>query len=113
MEVEKRNDGKLAVLRPAGSLNAAVVDRVREEWFGWLKNEPEVRTVVVNLAYVDFMDSSGMGLLISMLKHLGERDGEVRLAALRKGVRMVFEITRTYKVFDIYDSVEEAVGSAP
>ena len=113
MEVEKRNDGKLAVLRPTGSLNAAVVDRVREEWCGWLKNEPDVRTVVVNLADVDFMDSSGMGLLISMLKRLGERDGEVRLAAIRKGVRMVFEITRTYKVFDIFDSVEEAVRGAP
>lgn len=112
MEVEIRNDGKLAVLRPSGALNAAVVDRVREEWFGWLKNEPEVRTVVVSLADVDFMDSSGMGLLISLLKRVGERDGDVRLAGIRKGVRMVFEITRTYKVFDIFESVEEAIGGA-
>ena len=110
MNVDYRDEGKTAVMRPEGSLNAAVVDERQNEWFSWLKEHEEVSHIVVDLQDVDFVDSSGLGLLIALLKRAAQRDGDVKLAGLQKNVRMVFEITRTYKVFDIYDSVEEALG---
>ncbi len=109
MDVELKKDGTWAVLRLAGSLNAAAVDRLRNEWQGWFKANPAVQTIVVDLAAVGFVDSSGLGLLVALLKWTGERGGDVKIANLLKTVRLVFEITRTHKVFEIYDSVDEAL----
>jgi anti-sigma B factor antagonist len=109
MNVDYRDEGRTAVLRPEGALTAAVVDERQTEWFSWFKEREEVKRIVVDLQAVDFIDSSGLGLLIALLKRAAQRDGDVKLAGLAKNVRMVFEITRTYKVFDIYDSVEEAL----
>ncbi len=113
MQVEMRNDGNLAILRQTGSLNAAVIDPVRDEWFKWLEGAQNVRNVILDLSAVEFIDSSGMGLLIAMLKRITPRGGDLKIAGLRKTVRMVFEITRTYKIFEIFDTVEEAVRATP
>jgi anti-sigma B factor antagonist len=109
MNVELQNDGKLAVIKPAADLSAMAVDRLREEWTQWMAGADDVRTVVMDMSGVNFMDSSGMGLLIAMLKRMGERGGALRLANLQRSVRMVFDITRTTKVFKIFDTLEDAL----
>ena len=58
------------------------------------------------------MDSAGLGSLIAALKRITERGGDMKLACLQKKPRMVFEITRAYKVFEIFDTIEEALKSA-
>jgi anti-sigma B factor antagonist len=58
------------------------------------------------------IDSAGLGLLIALLKHVGGRGGDLKLSALPKRVRLVFEITRTHRIFEIHDSLEEAILSA-
>jgi anti-sigma B factor antagonist len=55
------------------------------------------------------MDSAGLGTLIAVLKRITERGGDMKIACLQKKPRMVFEITRAYKVFEIYDTVDEAL----
>lgn len=111
MQVEYRENGRVAVLRPTGVLNAAVIDQVREEWFSWWQGSEPVHDVVLDLRQVSFLDSSGLGLLIALLKRVAQRGGDLKLAGLQGGVRVVFEITRTSKVFAIFDTVEEAVRS--
>ena len=109
MQVEMINGGAAAILRPTGSLNAAVIDQLREDWFKWLQGAEGVSNVIMDLGGVNFIDSSGMGLLIALLKRIAPRGGDVKIVGLRKNVRMIFEITRTYKIFEIFDSEEEAV----
>ena len=109
MNAEIRNEGTTAILRPEGALNVVTVDRLREDWQAWFQQNPAVKLVVVDLAAVEFIDSSGLGLLIALLKWAGGRGGDVRIAGLRKTVRMIFEITRTYKVFEIFDTADEAL----
>ena len=108
MEVELRQEGCLAILRPALALNAAVIDQTRDEWFAWLQNTGTVRNVIVDMQLVDFMDSSGLGLLVAFLKRVTQRGGDLKIAGLQPGVRVVFEITRAYKMFEIFDNTAEA-----
>ena len=61
------------------------------------------------MAGVDFLDSAGLGSLIALLKRVSERGGDMKIAGLQKKVRMVFEITRAFKVFDIFDNPDEAL----
>ncbi len=93
----------------SGSLNASSVGSFREQVDRWMGENPGMMVVVVDLSAVEFLDSAGLGALLALLRKAGERGGDVRLAGLQKAVRLVFEITRTYKVFDIFDSAAEAL----
>ena len=99
----------VGVVVVAGALTSAGVDSFREQFVAWWQSLPEVRNVVMDLSGVDFLDSSGFGSLIALLKRVSERGGDMKIAGLQKKVRMVFEITRAYKVFEIFDNASEAV----
>jgi len=68
--------------------------------------------IVVDLGKTDFMDSSGIGALISGLTSLRKAGGDVRLANMEKRIKNLFLITRLLgSVFDDYESVESAAES--
>ncbi len=71
------------------------------------------RHLVVDLKDVTFIDSSGLGALVSALKTLkrGSGDGDVRLARVQAPVVSLLEIIRLNRVFTSYASVEQAVQS--
>jgi anti-sigma B factor antagonist len=100
------------LLTLTGDLNAAQVDDLRQKFKDWYQANSGLKNVVVDLGQVGMVDSAGLGVLIAFLKQVSERQGELRLADIQKRVRMVFEITRTNRLFDIFDSVDEAVLAA-
>jgi anti-sigma B factor antagonist len=68
--------------------------------------------IVVDLGKTDFMDSSGIGALISGLTSLRKAGGDVRLANMEKRIKNLFLITRLLgSVFDDYESVDSAAES--
>lgn len=67
--------------------------------------------VVVNLAKVSFMDSSGLGALIGCLKAARQSGGDLRIAIVQPQVRMVLELTSMDKILKPHDSVEEAFSN--
>jgi len=66
--------------------------------------------IVVNLAEVPYMDSSGVASLVKLLGQARRRGAVLRLAALTDRVRGIFEITRLDGIFDIRLTVEEALA---
>ena len=109
MKIKFEERGTIGVVTPMEALTAESVDSFREQFIDWFAGLSGVKNVVISLESVDFMDSSGLGTLIAMLKRVSERGGDLKIACLSKKVRMVFEITRAYKVFEIFDTVDEAV----
>jgi anti-sigma B factor antagonist len=101
--------GEVGLVIATGSLTAAGVGSLREQFTGWWQEAADLRNVVIDLSDVEFIDSAGLGLMIAVLKRVSERGGDLKIAGLQKKVRMVLEITRAHKVFDIFDSVDEAV----
>ena len=99
----------IGVIQVDKALTAATVDAFREQLSNWQSGEPDVKNYVIDLKPVDFMDSAGLGALIAALKRVTEEGGDMKIACLQKKPRMVFEITRAYKVFEIYDTVEQAL----
>ncbi len=67
--------------------------------------------VVLDMSEVDFIDSSGLGMLLSCYRHVSAASGDLRLCNLNEQVRTLFELVRMHRVFDIYDSREEALQS--
>ena len=70
------------------------------------------RQLVVDLADIEFIDSSGLGGLVSALKALrAQKEGDIRLASLQPPVVALLEVTRLNRVFASYPTAEEAVQS--
>lgn len=68
--------------------------------------------IVVDLDAVNFLDSSGLGLLVGGLKRLRSQDGDLGLVCNQPRILKWFEITGLTQVFNIYKSIETAVTSA-
>lgn len=76
-----------------------------------LKEEGKTQ-VVIDLGQTEFMDSSGVGVLISGLTTMRKAGGDMRLANLKKRIRNLFVMTHLLgPVFENYESVEEAAQS--
>jgi anti-sigma B factor antagonist len=65
--------------------------------------------VVFDLARLQFVDSSGLGAILSCLRQLNAGGGDLKLCGMSKPVRALFELVRMHKIFDIYGTQEEAV----
>jgi anti-sigma B factor antagonist len=104
------------------SQNGMIVVTVREERLdahnsGELKDrflrflEEGARRIVVDLSSVNFIDSSGLGALLSGYKNATQRGGSLILCGPQPRVRAMFDLTRLNRVFEIYPRLEEALAS--
>ena len=67
--------------------------------------------IVIDLEAVEFLDSTGLGVLVGGLKRLRSHDGDLTLVCTQHRILKVFEITGLTKVFSIFDTVDAAVSS--
>jgi len=67
--------------------------------------------IIVDLEAVDFMDSSGLGVLVGGLKRVRARDGAVHIVCTKEKILKIFRITGLTKVFQIHDDQNAAVAS--
>ena len=67
------------------------------------------REFLIDFAETGYIDSSGLGVLVSLSKKVREQGGELRLAALNEDLRTLFELTKLDTLFTIVDSREEGL----
>ncbi len=65
--------------------------------------------LVLDLGQLRFVDSSGLGAMLSCLRQLSAKSGDLKLCGMSKQVRALFELVRMHRIFDIYNSKDEAV----
>ncbi|MBN1103402.1 MAG: STAS domain-containing protein [Deltaproteobacteria bacterium] len=66
--------------------------------------------LILDLSCVEFIDSSGLGAMVSTLKTIGNR-GDLVICGVQKAVMNLFQLTRMNRVFRIFPSREEALTS--
>lgn len=106
LELSER-DG-YSVLAVSGEVDVATVPRLREQLHGLVAQGDT--QIVVDLDNVEFLDSTGLGVLVGALKRVRSSGGELYLVCTQPRIRKVFEVTGLTKVFSIHDSVDEAVA---
>jgi anti-sigma B factor antagonist len=67
--------------------------------------------LVIDLQEVRFVDSSGLGALVSGFKNASARNGNLKLCGLQPQVKSMFELTRLHRVFEIFPTAQEALAS--
>ena len=66
---------------------------------------------VVDMSSLKFVDSSGLGALLSCLRSMNNKEGQLKLIGLTKPVRALFELVRMHRIFSIYNTMDEALAS--
>lgn len=69
------------------------------------------KELILDLSEVRFVDSSGLGALLSGHKNAGLREGRFALTGVQSRVQSMFELTRLTRVFEIYPGVEDALAN--
>jgi anti-sigma B factor antagonist len=67
--------------------------------------------LVIDCSRLRFIDSSGLGVMLSCLRQLSAQGGDLKLCGMSKQVRATFELVRMHRIFDIFPTCEEAVGA--
>ena len=108
MNINTKSTGAKAVFEILdGRIDAASAVDFKDQICGAI--DEGKHEVVLDLSRVDFIDSSGIGAIVGVFKHLGRR-GTFAVSGLTRSVERVFQLTRMDKVFRVYPNVEEALS---
>lgn len=94
-------DGRITLGEGSGLLR----DLIRE------KLEAGHKKIVMNLAGINYIDSTGLGELVSVYRQVKSQGGELKLLNLNKKVSDLLQITKLYTVFDIHRDEAQAIAS--
>lgn len=106
MNIKADKNGKIMVMKCTGSLDAECVSQFKKTSQKLV--EEGNRYFVIDAGGLTFVDSMGLGAIISLMRRVQADRGEVKIASLSPDVRMIFELTRLHRVFDICGTASEA-----
>ncbi|CAM5501088.1 MULTISPECIES: STAS domain-containing protein [Streptomyces] len=101
--------GDRTVVEVGGEIDVYTAPKLREQLVE-LVNDGSYH-LVVDMEGVDFLDSTGLGVLVGGLKRVRAHEGSLRLVCNQERILKIFRITGLTKVFPIHQSVDEAVNA--
>ena len=103
-------DGTIAIIEVRGSLvGDGETDELRADVDDFV--EQGNKRLILDLHKVNYMNSSGIGAVIHAHTHFVKAGGQVKLVGLTQNVQNLFAITRLVEVFDVCETIDEAVSS--
>ena len=97
-----------AVVEVGGEIDVYTAPRLRETLISLVDSGNY--QLVIDMEGVEFLDSTGLGVLVGGLKRVRAHDGTIDLVCTQERILRVFRITGLSNVFTIYDSVRDAIG---
>jgi anti-sigma B factor antagonist len=109
LEIEFSKDGNACIVALDGEVDVYTAPALRERLIE--ASESGCETVVVDMRDVDFIDSSGLGVLVSALKRVREHDGQLRIVTAKEPILKIFRITGLDRVFELSPTLPDDLGS--
>jgi anti-sigma B factor antagonist len=101
LNVSSRSQGDHAIVIATGEIDLYTAPRLQSELAEVIANAAPASRIVVDMSGVEFCDSTGMNILLSCLRQVRERGGELELAAPRPAVMKILQVTALDSVFTI------------
>ena len=101
MKMKVNTSGRKVTVELAGGMYVEDAAILREELIKLI--EAGQRDFMIRLDQVDYIDSSGLGVLVTLLKRIRELEGKLVIGGARGVVKKLFELTRLNRVFDLED----------
>lgn len=111
MEIEHATKNDILIITLEGeSLDAKDAPAFKEKVIDLIATN-NIKQIVIDLHHLHFIDSSGLGSLLSILRLLNSQGGELKLANVNKSIRTMFELVSMHKIFQIYKNTDDAIQS--
>jgi anti-sigma B factor antagonist len=106
LDIKTNKDGATCTISLEGEVDVYTAPKLKEELVALVQGG--CTHLVIDLEHVGFIDSSGLGVLVSALRRVREKDGAVRIVCTRDSILKIFRITGLDKVFPIFADLAEA-----
>lgn len=116
VDVQVRREGGWTIVSVVGELDLAVAPRIRHavaEALGPGRGEREATRVVLDLGSVHFVDSSGLGIVLGVLRRVRQADGTLRIVVVEPQVLGLLQLLELDRILDLRPSIEDAMSMAP
>ena len=110
MEIEQRPSGDVMILDLRGKLTIGSGDELLKDKIRSLIQQGH-RSLLLNLAAVPYVDSAGLGAIVSSYTTVSREGGSLKLLGLTSRIKDLLAITKLLTVFDTYESESDAVAS--
>jgi anti-sigma B factor antagonist len=107
-DIENLAQGGVIIKIGSDTLDFNNVKDFKQEIHPLLGNQ---KLVLLDMQSLKFVDSSGLGALLSVLRTVNDGGGELKLYEMTKPVRALFELVRMHRIFAIYNTLDEALAS--
>ena len=107
INMETKQD--VLVVRLQGELDHHTSDELRTKVDEVLKKDEGIRHLVLSLADLQFMDSSGIGVILGRYKQIAARSGEMVVCSINPTITRIFEMSGLFKVIKFRESEAEAL----
>ncbi len=109
MEIKSTEKNGIIILEIEGEIDLYNAPKLKEV----VKKNVETQkyNIIINLSKVSYIDSSGIGALISSLSNLKKYQGGLKLVKVMGSVKKVFELTKLTNFFEIFEEEESAIKS--
>ena len=106
MELKTQNQNQICIISIIGRLEASSAETFKKYFSA---QSQDFLRIILNLSEMDFIDSTGLGVIVGCLRSVGEKSGKLCISELQSRPKMVFEITRATRIFDIFDNTQSAI----
>jgi anti-anti-sigma factor len=107
MNLEYEQKDGVTVVRLSGRLDAAGAGEIRNQLQELADNNDSL--ILLNFHGVDFIDSTGLGLVVSIYRRVREHGRDLVVCSLTPQARTLFELTRMHRILDIHETEELAL----
>jgi anti-sigma B factor antagonist len=110
MKISSRDEGAVTIIEPKGKITIGEGDVILRDEITKLLADNK-KKLVLDLSEVSYMDSAGVGELVSVYTSVKNRGGELKLSCLTKKIKDLLQITQLLTIFDSYETTGEAVST--
>eukprot|EP00494_Astrolonche_serrata_P005878 UN05895 len=107
MEISQRERDSVVILEIQGEIDLYNAPEIKDAIQRLI--DEQKYNIIINLEKVSYIDSSGIGALISSLSNLKKYQGSLKIINVYASVKKVFELTKLTSFFEIYDSEDKAL----
>jgi len=108
MKISTREAGEVTIVEVKGNVDPSTSAALRRSLFATLVNTPKL---ALNLGAIRYIDSSGIAILIEVLKDAQRLNKKFVLFGLSSAVEQVFRLTHVMRIFQVFNTEQEAIGS--
>ena len=107
MDIIEEAVGNVYIVKLMGRLDASCASELKDKVLSMI--DEKKNNILIDLGGIDFIDSSGLGMLVTCLRSVTKAGGLLKITSLQENPKNLFQTTRLDRVFDIFDDRDEAI----